>query len=380
MAAATPQPDVDPEPMTVVAGPVLGPAPTGWKPDAQARSRKGEPLKAQELLSFGAPEVTPAGSAPVPMAVPWLNADDVDDGPEPNTAVSAVPVVPDDGDGPTNVGVAPVSRPIADHDELETKVKPGPRSSTSAPAAKTVDAAATEPIKAIPRRGGALSLYDDDDAEKRRDRQVAIIVGGFGAVLIAIVFMATQYEEPRTYSQRGPLKQTGFESNTNSGGSKGGGAGGGSKQRKGGQKDSYAALPSDSMPTDTCVARCARRQQICSTTCGSAGTCREHCLEKVATCENSCGAQTGGGGSLSDTQTLECFTEDGRPKRCGPAEQKRLQQQKQAMRSLCRDSSGDFIPCPDQVAKMEAGKRYVEKNCPPGSACGARTEKMGATD
>lgn len=362
--------------MTVVAGPVLGPAPTGWKPDAQAKSRKGEPLKAQELISFGAPEVTPAGPAPAPSAVPWLNADDVDDGPEPNTAI---PVSPDGGDGPTSVSAPPLSRPIADLDELATKVKPGPRSSTSTPAARPVDAAATEPIKAIPRRGSPLSLYDDD-AGKRRDRQVAIIVGGFGAVLIALVYMGTQYEEPRTYNQHGPLKQPGFESNTNSGGAKGGGGGGGGKKRKGGQKDPYAALPSDSMPMDSCVARCARRQQICSTTCGSAGTCREHCLEKVTTCENSCGVATGGGGSLSDTQTLECFTEDGRPKKCGPAEQQRLQQQKQAMRSLCRDGAGDFIPCPDQVAKMEAGKRYVEKNCPPGSACGAQTEKMGATD
>lgn len=373
-APALPQPSLDPDPQTVVAPPVLSPAPAGWKPDAHLASRKGEPLKAQELMSFGMPPELaaemPTGANPLPpepgtgpnMPVPWTDPDDVDI--ETNVQPAGVD---DDQDAdedemdaadivdiPTSVGVAPVRKP----------------SKVDAPPLLERD---TEAMPARPRRGMPLAEFDDD-ASKKRDRHVAILVSLVGAVMIFLVYMATRYEEPREYNEHGPLRATGFESNLNGGGSKGGGGGGakGGKKKGGGGKASarshYAATAAELMPTGSCVDRCAKRQMQCSTGCGASGSCREHCLDRATSCENGCAGSVGSGSARA---SLECLTDDGRPTRCSNADYKRLAAQKEAVRGLCRDSKGEVVACPEHAARMEAAQSYLKK-C--GANCAAQTD------
>lgn len=351
--------------MTVVAPAVLSPAPAAWTPDAHIASRKGEPLVAQELMSFGAPdptEETPALKRPVETAVsavPWSDPVDVPQlDEEPETGKNDFPLSAESGDDvevteqPTTVGPLPVRKPLAPGFERDTEV-----------------------MAARPRRGAPIAAFDDD-ATKKRDRHVALMVALVGGALIAVVFLATRYEPPAAqYGSHGPLKQTGFEDNMNTGGARGKGGGGGpngkelkdkEKAAKKRARSQYAPTAAQLASADTCVDRCAKRQMQCLPGCGKSESCRERCLDSAASCENGCD-------DAVEASAGDCITETGAARPCGPTDRER---QKQALDQVCRDGDGEIVACPDQVAKLQDAENYL-KSC--GDQCAPEIDGQRTT-
>lgn len=352
-------------------------APSSWAPEKTAKGAE-LPTGRASVGEFPTGEQPPSEVRPVP---------ELDD--EPDTAVPRPIVKGSVADLPT---AAVQRRPAPDQnpEELVTAAMPARRDeeeiATAAIPAQKDDpnertpptpeledepvtrkrapaADATRPLP--PMRTGPRPVLDagqEEDAEKKRDRMTAMLVLGFGLPLITAVYLVTRYEPAPPPERPHVVKTAEFKQNSGGGSHHGGGGGG---VKKGGPELSPRDRPIIALGND-CVSKCAERQLGCSAGCKAGEKCREHCLDKARGCENAC---TGEKATIGD-QMLDCLTDTGEPRKCTAADYRQEAAQANAVRSMCRDKDGEIIPCSYQLAKIELGKKLMEKQCgPDGKKC-----------